>query len=170
VYAQVIHSFRSSRFFAKGWGDLSLLNPDKFHRLIMKLEEQPAMRIDWQPVQNGVHRGNVFQLFEGTFRSPGTLGVPNLPESCKQGRVWLMRPAGMEGQAGMKACVIQLAATGEHRQEYASSLLLILTRPAHFAFSTVYGSNTLLQAAFLVATAAMLRSLQHMVHAGGVLF
>lgn len=88
------------------------------------------MKIDWRPVQNGVHRGNVFQLFEGTFTSPGSRVVPNLPESCKQGRVWLMRPAGAsEGPAGMKACVIQLAATGEHRQEYASSLQL-LTRPS----------------------------------------
>ena len=82
------------------------------------------MKIDWQPVQSGVYRGNVFQLFEGTFSSPGTLGVPNLPESCTQGRLWLMRPAGTaEGPTGMRACVIQLAATGEHRQECVSVLL-----------------------------------------------
>jgi hypothetical protein len=128
VYAQVIHSIGSSRFFARGWGDLSMLNPDRFHRVLMKVEEQPGvMNIEWQPVQSGVHRGNVFQVFEGTFTSPGSDVVPNLPESCRTGRVWLMRPGRAEGPAGMRACVIQLAATGEHRQEYAPSPLL---RPA----------------------------------------
>ena len=123
VYAQVIHSLGSSRFFARGWGDLSLLNPDKFHRVLMKLEEHPVMRIEWQPVQTGVHRGNVFQVFEGKFASPAIYGVPNLPERCQQGRVWLMRPArdSMHPTAGMQGCVVQLAATGEHRQECAHS-------------------------------------------------
>lgn len=53
VYAQVIHSIGSSKFFARGWGDLSLLNPDRFHRILMKLEEQPVMPIAWQSVQQG---------------------------------------------------------------------------------------------------------------------
>lgn len=119
LYAGVIHSIGSAKFFRNGWGDISLLCPDKFYRSLVSLQLGPTpMTVSWKPVQTGVHRGKPFQLFEGTFESPASAGVSNLPLCCLDGRVWLMRPGeAAHGPTGMSACVIQLAATGEHGPE-----------------------------------------------------
>lgn len=120
LYAGVIHSIGSAKFFRDGWGDLSLLSASKFYRALVSLQYGPnTIQISWKPVQTGVHRGKPFQMFEGSFESPASSGVSNLPLCCLDGRVWLMRPGeATYGPTGMSACVIQLAATGEHGPEY----------------------------------------------------
>jgi Alpha/beta hydrolase domain containing 18 len=117
LYATTVHSGAQSKFFAQGWGDLSSLNRDQFVHLVHDVQTSPSTEISWKRLQSGnALQRKQFEYFEGDFMSPCANGrLPGLPESCHSGKVWLIRPKpSAELPTGMKACVIQLAATGEH--------------------------------------------------------
>lgn len=124
---QVVHSLSASKFFGSGWGDLSRLDPHRFSRLVHGVQHRPT---EYLTMQWGVRKqcktrsGLAYEKIEGTLEYlPPGLGayVESIPAACKRGRVWLVRPGGEEfGPAGMSACVVQLAATGEQDGECAT--------------------------------------------------
>ena len=117
VYSSVIHSLSTEAYFRKGWGDVSSLDPHRFALLLNHLQMTP-LQVSWKAVETGVQRGCAYEVLEGQFTSPCTPAwVPGLPEASQTGRLWLMRPTDAStefGPHGMKACFLQLPATGEH--------------------------------------------------------
>jgi Alpha/beta hydrolase domain containing 18 len=126
VYATTVHSGMQNKFFAKGWGDLSSLHRETFAQLLREVQQEPSHAITWKLLQSSSADSMTgIEYFEGSFTSPCAGGrLPGLPESCEQGKVWLARPKPTpENVTGMKACVIQLAATGEHTARCGACLL-----------------------------------------------
>lgn len=127
AYAQAIHNLTSTKFFWAGWGDIGNLNSAVFGRIVSGVQRRPRdyIRVDWGTPKYDRAKGVEYELCQGklTHLGPGAAKhIPNIPESCETGRVWLMRPrgGGEWGPCGMRACCIQLAATGEQDERCAT--------------------------------------------------
>jgi Alpha/beta hydrolase domain containing 18 len=125
TYASAAHGF-SGKFFARGWGDIHALDTSKFHRIASGIQRHPThfLKVTWGRQQRFKRKqGTEYEITEGEMRylGPGIRQyLPNVPECNERGKVWLLRPAGSDGAAGMQACVVHLAATGEHSRGCAS--------------------------------------------------
>lgn len=147
LYATSVHAGLHARFFARGWGDLASLDRIAFGNLLREVQESPRSwpaaspagqaavpTVSWRLLQSGplgagdgdtgdTGVSTTFEYFEGEFESPAARGrLPGLPRACERGRVWLLRPAPSAAwPSGMRACVIQLPATGEHTDRCAAA-------------------------------------------------
>jgi hypothetical protein len=130
LYSQLVHNLSARKFFARGWGDISDIDADEYIQLLLAVQHRPwqHLAIDWTAHQ--LHRtvhGLSYETYEGQLRYLGdgiSRYIRDFPERCHSGRVWLVRPTA-SGQAptGMSACVVQLAATGEHGKGYVGFAL-----------------------------------------------
>ena len=124
IRTQVVHNLSASKFFCEGWGDVSRLDTRRFARLMHGVQRRPTehLTVRWGTrTQRKTRAGLEYERVEGTleYLPPGLRAhVDSIPAACERGRVWLVRPGGSEcGPAGMTACVVQLAATGEQGSE-----------------------------------------------------
>lgn len=120
-YAQIVHRLSSSKFFSAGWGDISRLSSSKFNRFAKGVQRHPEqyMTVEWLEQRKFTSSRTVpYEICEGqlTYFGNGIADVlDSIPDECKDGRVWLVRPApeGATAADSLSACVVQLAATGE---------------------------------------------------------
>jgi Alpha/beta hydrolase domain containing 18 len=126
-YAQTAHGV-SGKFFSDGWGDISALDTSKFYRLVRGVQEAPEefLKVEWHSQKRHNQRKVPYDICEGHLAYIGSTVrkyLPNIPKCCESGKVWLMRPVqGRPGSgAGMQACVVHLAATGEQSRACASN-------------------------------------------------